>query len=201
MRYSKWEYTFSSWGDEKDDVHEKNPYKQMFKLVTQLNQLGSRGWELVNADVDMLKPHGFFLLKRSAKVECVFGESAAKGQMPFGGLEDISCVSPIELDEQEAKLLSFMINKIHPDDKDIMTAKIDIEELCKIFGTDIMNTLKNLFDKSACRDISKDGVSGKQLVRWIDTYVMIDGLNEIEVVFSRSMRSFIMDTVIRNHCE
>jgi len=148
---------------------------------------------------------GGLLMQKNELIEKV---KANRQQIVAQSNEFIRRVPPIKLDEQEAKLVYFMASKIRPDDKDFMKVKIRIEELCATCGidtrngknySDMKNTLKKLSDKSAWHDIIRDGKTGKQLIRWIDTYLMIDGSGEIEATFSQGMKPFLLELISRGH--
>jgi len=121
--------------------------------------------------------------------------------------EFIRRVPPVKLDEQEAKIIYFMASKIRPTDKEFMTVKVNLEELFATCGinssgknyNDIKKSLKKLSDKSAWYEVSINGRRGHQLVRWIDTYLIIDGSGELEATFSMGMKPFLLELISKGH--
>jgi len=100
--------------------------------------------------------------------------------------------------EQEQNVIYFMISRVKPDDKELMTQTFTIKELCKVLGlspdqgkniADMKAAIKNLADKSAWVEVQ----DGKEvLVRWVDTYTIDHNKNTIEARISQSMEPFLI---------
>lgn len=109
------------------------------------------------------------------------------------------------LTAQEQNIIHFLISKIKPTDKDFMERTFTISEFCDVCGIDggagknhqdIKAALISIRDKRAWVQ-TDDGI--ETIVSWVDT-AKIDAKNGIiTVIFSQSIKPFLLDLIDRGN--
>lgn len=106
-----------------------------------------------------------------------------------------------QLSPQEQNIVYFLISKVRPNDIDFMTVHFTVAEFCEVCGmdsssgknySDIKNALKSVADKSAWVNISDGFKRGHMLVRWIDTYTILENSGEMTATLSQSIKGFLL---------
>jgi len=108
-----------------------------------------------------------------------------------------------KLTAKEANIAYYLISRIKKGDKDFMTVHFTVNEFCRICGDDegngknyrgVKNALKSLADKSAwVKSITENGKVATTLVRWVDTYTIVDGDGTVTATLSQSIKPYLLE--------
>ena len=108
-----------------------------------------------------------------------------------------------KLTAKEANVAYFLMSKVKPKDKDFMKISFTVKEFCQVCGDDEVNggnykgvksALKSLADKSAwVKMVTENGKVATTLVRWVDTYTIVDGDGTITATLSQSIKPYLLN--------